>query len=160
MVAARQKRGAISKRRLILGVSLLTAVGLVGGAGVWRAIGQRDRPAPRRDGWSFPRLVERLRAHGLNYHVTPVTRGGSMENGVYLCETERSWEDVSHLPGTADHLDEWRGVVLCVWIGPDGRNGAVPSTWGDGCLELPPFAFFGDPEVRGRLEAALHDDGL
>jgi hypothetical protein len=146
------------KRMLTFGAAALLAAGLAVGAWALRPGGPPARPAPRRDDWDVPRLVERLHARGLDLHVTPVIRGGPTGRSVYLSETERDWIDLSRLRAAREYVGEWRGVVLCEWNGPRGGDYARVSTWGDACVELPPFVFFGDPALRDRIEEALNDD--
>ena len=149
----------VSRRITLLGLFIVLTAGVAAAWWAWRSSPPpAARPARRRADWDVPRLVEHLRSRGLDLHVRPTSRDGPAVGSVYLTETERPWRELTLLRAAREHVGEWRGVVLCERNdSPDGDETRL-ATWGDGCLDLPPFVFFGDPALRARIEAALRDD--
>jgi hypothetical protein len=68
------------------------------------------RPPPR----SVAELVDRLRRSGVCVRVVPVEqhRPPNLEAGAFLCERDRSWEELCWLRRAAEYQADWAGVVL------------------------------------------------
>jgi hypothetical protein len=115
-------------------------------------VGNRPRPALPQ---SPTQLVARLEEAGVQFHVVPVSRNTQdLDNGLFLCEQERSWEELP-LARSGSWGDQWAGVVhvqrrpdeelTAYWLADWGRFGATVGG----------VVVFGDPAIIGRIKTAL-----
>jgi hypothetical protein len=137
---------------LALGLVLLAALLLT-------RLAAPKAPPSAPDDWQVPDLLARLEARGLRLHAVPASRAtGDLRMGAYLCEDERSWEDLAGLPIGAAYAGRWRGVVLVT--GPFGPLAPLPEEaagWGENGLRAGPFVFFGDAALLRRIAEALSE---
>jgi hypothetical protein len=106
--------------------------------------------------WDIPRLAGCLHDRGVPLHVTPTARNAPVGDTAYLSEDEWAWEDLVRLPATRESANQWQGVVYCERVGPHAGSDYRVARWGDACLDAPPFLFFGDRDLLGRIDGALN----
>jgi hypothetical protein len=93
-------------------------------------------------------LAELLRQSEPPLYVVPMTDHGP-ETGFYLCERPRPRQQLQRLWRAAEHGDSWRGVVFCEMAGQSGSiAGDKLGHWGEYGMQVGPFVFFGDPDLR------------
>jgi hypothetical protein len=129
---------------------------LAGGAtfGVWQLSSPRPAPPPR-EAKDVAELTALLESRGVTLHAAAVARNGPCDDRAYLTADDRPWDELTRLPAVRDEVGRWRGVVLCEKVPPGATPAIHVELWGDGCLEAPPWVFFGDPDLRKRIGEAL-----
>ena len=106
--------------------------------------------------WGVPELIRHLRGKGLRLHAVPTDRSGNMQNGAYLCERPRPWEELAWLTPSPERAPAWAGVVLAA---PAQRGlEQLPEdvqSWGANGLIAGHLLLFGDEALLRRVAAAL-----
>jgi hypothetical protein len=129
-------------------------------AGAWEWGGGASRGAPAADlsGWELPQLVEHLNAHGMGLRVVSVTKTNAPQgtNSAFLTTTKQTWSDLTHLLKVTEKIDTWAGTLYCERLHQPGARALQIELWGDCCLVVGPFLFFGDRELLARASAILH----
>jgi hypothetical protein len=105
---------------------------------------------PREPG-SIAELLSRLRGAGIDWHVVPLNQGaGDVEQGAYLCESPRRWDELLQ-PRDPRFAARWGGVVLA-----DGHaRTLVADDWGECGLAVGGLVLFGDPRMLEKVQLAL-----
>jgi hypothetical protein len=111
------------------------------------------------DDWDIPRLVAHLNDQGLGLRMVSTLKTDVIDQTAFLTTTNKKWQVLNRLPKDHKQIDLWRGTLYCE-LGRDGlfmRDdwSALTSQWGDCCLVIGPFLFYGDRELLGRVRAAL-----
>jgi hypothetical protein len=142
--------------RLLLPSVLVTAL-LAG----W--IGQRvsgpAKSAGTADDWDIPRLVAYLNDAGLGLRMVSTTKNGVIDQTAFLTTTTKEWENLNRLFKDRKQIHLWQGTLYCergrvrFFMGDDWS--ALTRQWGDCCLVVGPFLFFGDRDLLDRVRAAL-----
>jgi hypothetical protein len=151
-----------NKRALLwawMTVGVATAA-LVAGCWAWQlGLPHGGKPArPDMRDWDVPRLVDHLHDNGVDLHMTSPYKGKPVADVAYLSESERPWEELIYLPASPEAVDKWRGVVYCEKVASPAWRDQRIAQWGDACLDAPPFLFFGDRQLLGRIGGALQAD--
>jgi hypothetical protein len=107
------------------------------------------------EGWDVQRAARHLASRGLKLHVVPAERGGSGCDRAYLTTTERTWEELDHLPKTVESLARWQGVIYGERVHQPGALAGQVRLWADCCLDTGPLLFFGDPDLLAQVGAVL-----
>jgi hypothetical protein len=113
------------------------------------------RPAVPLDDWDIARLVAHLNSKGLRLRMVATGRNGVIDQTAFLTTTNKGWQDFNHLTRDEDQISQWQGTLYCTQ--GLGRNAVAELTrqWGDRCLVVGPFLFYGDRELLERVRAAL-----
>ncbi len=124
---------------------------LAAGVAAALAAAALTRPARQREPDTVSEFLECLRAAGLRWHVTAANQRGGPEDGAYLCDRPRRWEELQllgHWPGQAP---PWRGVVLV------DRHPLAPLDGGRGedGLVVGRLSLYGDRDMLKQILAAL-----
>jgi hypothetical protein len=146
--------GIASWRRppLVLAAAVVLAAALAGA--------RARRPAPEAldlSDWDVPRLAEHLRGRGLPLRAVSTIKDGPIGNNAYLLTADRTWKDLTHLSRGREHIDRWRGTLYCERLRQPGNRDEQAALWGDCCLLVGPFLFFGDRELLRKVREALRD---
>jgi hypothetical protein len=112
-------------------------------------------PAGEFAGVGIPDLVERLSAGGLDLRVVGADRAGAGKNNAFLTTSNESWEQLVSLPKSREAIDRWEGIVYCERLFRLGTRDLQMQLWGDCCLQVGPFLFFGDRNLLARIGACL-----
>jgi hypothetical protein len=111
------------------------------------------RPPPR----SVAELVDRLRRSGVSVWVVPVVewRPPNLEQGAFLCERDRSREELALLGRAAESQADWAGVVL-VKRWPHWEDAEFIRREWQGCSAwMGDLLLFGDPDMLRRIVGAV-----
>jgi hypothetical protein len=115
--------------------------------------------APRHDlpeQWQDCRdVVSHLRGCGLDYRAVSTAQAGDCRRSVYLTKTAKTWAELNATPRFTERLDEWRGTVFCEKMAAPALQEECNRVWGDGCLQLGSFVFFGDAALLAEIEQSL-----
>jgi hypothetical protein len=111
----------------------------------------RSRPARQPDPETVRELLERLRAAGIQWQVLSAMKGGGPEQGVYLCDRPRAWEELQFLGRWPDLAPRWRGVVL-VDAHPLAR---LSGGWQENGVAVGGLSLYGDPDMLRQMLTAL-----
>jgi hypothetical protein len=132
--------------------ALLAGIVLVSG------IGQRGehfaRPVVPLHDWDISRLVAYLNGKGLGLRLVSTRQDGVVDRTAFLTTTAKEWVDFNHLYKARNQIDRWEGTLACE-RGPAPSWSDLASLWGDCCLVVGPFLFFGDQALLGRVRVAL-----
>jgi hypothetical protein len=145
--------------QLPLAVYFLTCM-FVGGGVLAVGEGRRwtgVRPAERMKEWDCRDLVDHLHANGLQYQAVATSENGSWEQNVYLTRSARPWSELNTALKLREHLDAWRDAVYCEKAPTPSRREEQMRDWGDCCLYIGPFVFFGDRDMLAEIQASLAD---
>jgi hypothetical protein len=100
---------------------------------------------------SIAELLSRLRAAGIHWHAVPLNKGGGdEEEGVYLCDSPRRWEELLQ-PRQPRYAVRWGGVVF---VQKHARR-LVTDDWGECGLVVGDLVLFGDPQMLGQVRLVL-----
>src|SRR5262249_45518279 len=150
-------------RRIMLagslaGLSLLAALLVAWG---WRHTDDESTAAiPDAAGWDVPRMAEHLRSRGLTFRLIPGDEAGvNIAHSAYLTTTARTWQQLNVLPRAREHIGDWEGTLHCERLNQPGARDLQIQLWGDCCLKVGPFIFFGDPELLAQVRTALRPAG-
>jgi hypothetical protein len=114
---------------------------------------RRRRPPPR----SVAELVDRLRRSGVCVWVVPVAQWrppNLEEEGAFLCERDRSREELALLRRAAEYQADWAGVVL-VKQWPHWEDAEFVLREWQGCSAwVGDLLLFGDPDMLRRIVGA------
>jgi hypothetical protein len=119
------------------------------------------RTAPRTGGaragedMAITELVERLRAGGLTLRVVGADKAGADKNNAFLTTSKKTWEQLVGLPKSREAIDRWEGVVSCERMFLRGTRDIQMQIWGDCCLQVGSYLFFGDRDLLARIRACL-----
>jgi hypothetical protein len=111
----------------------------------------RSAVSPPREPETVAEFLQRLRAAGIGWQVTPAMNGGEPEHGAYLCDSPRSWQELQFLPRWHDQAPRWRGVVLV----DRHPSGPLTGEWGEHGLAVGRLSLFGDPEMVRQILTTL-----
>jgi len=116
---------------------------LLGGGALSVPIGSSIR-RPSKPPGSLSELAHRITARHPNWRIVKAanTRDG-LESGFWVCNRERSIEELSSLGHTAEQGHSWSGVVLCRF---EDRSHAEPDRGQYGAI-VGPIELFGDPHM-------------
>jgi hypothetical protein len=142
---------------LVAGFLVCASVaGLLLAADGWRRspshLGPRPFVPPEQ--WDCRDVVSHLHANGLDYRVVSTAERGPSDRNLYLTKTAKTWAELNGTPKTTESLDDWRGTVYCESMATPNRQEQI-GLWGDCCLRLGKFVFFGDPAMLVEIGAAL-----
>ncbi len=107
--------------------------------------------------WQLRRLVEHLRARGLPIRAVSTSQNGPLCDTAYLTLTDQDWLELNHLFRGVKQIGDWRGVLYCERISRPATRAQQARLWGDCCLVVGPFLFYGDRDLRARVRKALTD---
>ncbi len=108
------------------------------------------------DDWDVPQLVACLNRAGLGLRTVATQRNGSLGQRAFLTSTGKGWTELNGLRKIPDCLDRWQGSAYCERCqDPSGPCPDLTSLWGDCCLVVGRFVFFGDRELLARIRVAL-----
>jgi hypothetical protein len=113
-------------------------------------------PAVPLDDWDVPRLVAHLNAEGLRLRLVPTQQDGVVAQRAFLTTTSKDWAELNCLSRIPECIDRWQGCLYCERS--TTRTGSWDDQvqeWGDCCLVVGPFLFFGDRDLLERIRAAL-----
>jgi hypothetical protein len=124
--------------------------------GAASALTHHPHRAPATEPRSPAEVLARLRERGLALYVVPVSLNSpDPDGGVYLCDRERSWEDLSCLGRGEAWAPRWKGVVH---LGRGTMNEVLEvslTEWGLNAAYVGGVVLFGDPVLIERVRAAL-----
>jgi hypothetical protein len=106
------------------------------------------------DDWELSELVEHLNVRGLNVHLRSTQENGAIAQTAFLTLTDRNWRSLNALKKDKKCIHEWRGVLFCERVG-ESDTAHFADQWGDQCLTVGPFLFYGDVELLHRVRSAL-----
>jgi hypothetical protein len=104
------------------------------------------------DDWDIPELVDHLNRAGLQVRLRSTLPNGAIGSQAFLTTTDKDWEELGYLVKDSSRIQAWRGIVYCKCV---RKNDMVFPLWGDPCLVIGPFHFFGDAEFLERIAAIL-----
>jgi hypothetical protein len=133
-----------------LGAALLLA-GLLAIPGVRRG----EARCVAMDDWQIEDLVAHLQSKGVELRAVPTFPKGSVNNGAYLTTTDKPWAELNVLSTATNRIETWQGTVSCHHLRRLPAGHIYVELWDDNGLCIGPFIFFGDPELRARILAAL-----
>jgi hypothetical protein len=105
-------------------------------------------------GWDISELAAHLNRMGVEVRLRAVAMDGPIANSAYLTTTAKEWKDLNALPKDAKRIREWRGTLYCERVGESDATHLIEQ-WGDHCLAVGPFLFYGDAEMLERVRKAL-----
>lgn len=105
--------------------------------------------------WDFSELVEHLNQMGLNVRLRSTQASGTLGQTAFLMVSEKDWRSLNSLKKDNNRIHEWRGVLFCERVGQSDAS-HLTDQWGDHCLAVGPFLFYGDTELLGQVRSALH----
>jgi hypothetical protein len=101
------------------------------------------------------RLAELLREHGLDWRLAPGNERGDLRHNGFLTTTDLDWRKLHIIPKAPEQIGRWQGTVYCERLNqPNSRDQQIPM-WGDCCVRIGPFVFFGDRAMLAQLREAL-----
>jgi hypothetical protein len=109
--------------------------------------------SPPIDDWSIPELVEHLNRMGVEVQLRSTQADGVLRKTVFLTTGEKDWRALNALHKDAKRIGEWHGILYCEHAGKGETD--VARLWGDRCLAVRPFLFYGDAELLKRVHAVL-----
>lgn len=119
---------------------------------------------PRRDGaapaarpigdWDIPELVEHLNRSGVQVQLRSTVKNGADGLTAFLTATDKDWPSLNSLNKDAKRIRDWSGVLFCERVGESDVT-HFTDQWGDRCLVVRPFLFYGDAGLLHRVGAAL-----
>lgn len=104
--------------------------------------------------WSIVELAEHLNRMGVKVRLRSTQASGAVGQTAFLTFTERDWRSLNALKKDARFIHEWRGVLFCERVG-ENDSANLTDQWGDHCLMVGPFLFYGDTDLLHRVHAAL-----
>jgi hypothetical protein len=111
-----------------------------------------DRPL---EDWDILELVAHLQRSGMNLRLFTVNKKGSISPSVFLATQPKEWDELNLLHKDPTKIAQWEGVLYCERV-----KGYDPSflvrQWGESCLWVEPFLFYGDGQLLADVRAALH----
>jgi hypothetical protein len=106
-------------------------------------------------GWDLPQLVAHLNSEGMRLRMLATQKDSEVLRTAFLTTTSKEWGVLNHLTKDPKRFDQWQGTVYCE-LGPGGNDWAdLTHQWGDCCLVVGPFLFYGDRMLLGRIRGAL-----
>ncbi len=109
----------------------------------------------RLDDWDMPRLLAYLSDRGLSLRPVSSSANGNFTNGVFLTRTSMELPQLNYLPRVRERIDLWQGTIFCQPFRDPELWDIQIADWGDCCLIVPPFLFFGDRELLAAVLEAL-----
>jgi hypothetical protein len=100
-------------------------------------------------------VVSHLRGGGLDYRPVSTAQSGDRRRSVFLTKTDKSWAELNGTLKLPERIDDWRGTVYCEKMGAPAFQQVRNRMWGDCCLHLGSFVFFGDPGMLVEIAAAM-----
>ncbi|HZV05507.1 MAG TPA: hypothetical protein VE999_10520 [Gemmataceae bacterium] len=104
--------------------------------------------------WDIADLAVHLNRMGVEVRLRAVPRNGTLNRMAFLTSTSKEWEDLNALNKDVRRIQEWRGTLYCEWVGENDVS-YLFGQWGDHCLLVRPFVFYGDVELLERVRTAL-----
>jgi hypothetical protein len=102
--------------------------------------------------------VARLRERGLAFHVVAACdTSGVIDNGAFLCKRQRPWVEVNALARSLTVGARWLGVVLVQRCPNWEIPGDNLQDWGEYAAQVGDLVLFGEPQLLGKVVAALRD---
>jgi hypothetical protein len=136
-----------------LSLLFMTALGLTA-LDHWRPRPQAPLPDVTEQ-WDSRDVGEHLRGTGLECRVVGVDSGGLDKGSAFFTETDKTWGELNALPKTVESIASWRGSVFCRKVGSTDGWAYQMELWGENCLQVGPFIFFGDAELLGEIGESL-----
>jgi hypothetical protein len=124
------------------------------------AVAIREHAASRRHAerrlsdWDIPQLAAHLNRNGVPVRLRLVSETTPVVSSAYLTTTAKEWDDLNRLMKEPKRLSEWRGTLYCERVGKNASSYLLEQ-WGDHCLKIGPFLFYGDAELLERVRSAL-----
>jgi hypothetical protein len=103
--------------------------------------------------WNMIDLVEHLDQMGVQLQLRSTLANGALGQTVYLTTADKHWVDLNTLNKDAKRIHEWEGVIYCERV--KGDTAIALRLWGDRCLVVGPFLFYGDRELLRSIRGAL-----
>jgi hypothetical protein len=82
-----------------------------------------------------------------------------VENSALRTTTAKDWREFLALPKSPEAIDLWRGTIYCERLNQPGSRDPQVGLWGECCLVVGPFLFFGDRDLLRRIRVALGEPG-
>jgi hypothetical protein len=105
------------------------------------------------DDWNIIDLVEHLNRMGMKLQIRSTSSNGALGQTVFLTTAHKHWIDLNSLNKDPKRIHEWQGVIYCERV--KGDTTLAVRLWGDHCLAVEPFLFYGDAELLQGIRAAL-----
>jgi hypothetical protein len=137
-----------------LGLSFIAvAAGLI----VWALPDSHESAArrPKFKQWSITELLGHLKESGVDLRVVSTRQDGEIHKSVFLTSTDRNWHDLNLLPKSSERIDLWNQTLYCECCPENADLSVQADLWGENCLIVEPFVFFGDRRLLERVQAAL-----
>jgi hypothetical protein len=87
--------------------------------------------------------------------MRPTAVTGSRRNTAYLSSTDKGWAELAKLFKVREKIADWTGILYVEKRGADSDWSITVALWGDCCLVVGPFVFFGDRELLARVRDVL-----
>jgi hypothetical protein len=109
------------------------------------------QPLPGLEQWDVFQLAQHLWDRGSSVRILTLDNPGVATNGAFLTTTGKGWADLNDLPKLAEAIDLWEGTVYCEKLHGRERDLQIEQ-WGDCCLQIGPFLFFGDHALMRKIQ--------
>lgn len=121
----------------------------------FRQCGGDPMPSARSlDDWDLSELVEQLNLMGLKFRLRSTQQNGTLGQTAFLTVTDKDWHSLNSLQKDKRRIHDWRGVLFCERVGESSAT-HLTDQWGEQCLAVGPFLFYGDTELLHRVRTAL-----
>lgn len=106
------------------------------------------------DEWDIPELAIHLNRMGVEVRLRAVPKNGHFSRSAFLTATSKEWRDLNTLSKDPRRIQDWRGTIYCERIGERDPSYLLKQ-WGEPCLAVGPFLFYGDADILDRVRDAL-----
>jgi len=106
------------------------------------------------DDWSIVELADELNRMGVRVQLRSTQQNGTVGQTAFLTFTDKNWRSLNALKKDSRHIHEWRGVLFCERVGERDAT-HLTNQWGNHCLAVGPFLFYGDAELLRQVRDAL-----
>jgi hypothetical protein len=120
-----------------------------------RCIFGEVQPAPPMEGWDCRDVVNHLRSTGLDYQVVSTSENGPCAHSVFLTKTDKNWLELNQTAKSRERIDAWKDTVYCERLAEPWLRQEQIRQWGDCCLQIGSFVFFGDRDMLAEIESSL-----
>lgn len=106
------------------------------------------------DDWDIPQLAAYLNQAGVKVQPVSTQKDGVVSSSVFLMAITKEWSELNGLSKHSERIQEWQGIVFCTHETPASAAN-LAQQWGDRCLRIGLFLFYGDADLRARIDATL-----